>query len=83
MQTATLLIVVSTLAAGFEHGNIVATTNGWVRGVRETTQRKQVAFVAFRGIPYAKPPLGELRLKVNILGSSSIRRGHLKEKRFP
>lgn len=83
VQTATLLIVVSSLAAGFEHGNIVKTTNGRVRGVRETTQRKQVDFVAFRGIPYAKPPLGELRLKVNFLGSLSIRRGYLKGKGLP
>lgn len=42
----------------------ILTTNGWVRGSQETTQRKQLEFVAYRGIPYAKPPVGELRFKV-------------------
>lgn len=63
---AVLLTLFSTLGVGFAPGNVVLTTNGWVRGSQETTQRQQVDFVAFRGIPYAKPPLGELRLKVNL-----------------
>lgn len=39
--------------------------DGSIRGVRETSLRKHVDFYAFRGIPFAKPPLGELRFKVN------------------
>lgn len=43
----------------------VQIADGSIRGVRETSLRKQVDFYAFRGIPFAKPPLGELRFKVN------------------
>lgn len=42
----------------------VETGNGLVRGSRHTSLRKKVEFFAFRGIPYAKPPVGDLRLKV-------------------
>lgn len=65
LTSAILLIVHLTLGVRLASLNIVLTTNGWVRGSRETTQRKQVDFIAFRGIPYAKPPIGELRFKVS------------------
>lgn len=65
-HTAILLALFLTLDASFVH-DIVRTTNGWVRGSREITQRKQVEFVAYRGIPYAKPPIDDLRFKVNLM----------------
>lgn len=43
---------------------IVLTKSGSVRGVGETSFRNKVKFHAFRGIPYAKPPLGDFRFKV-------------------
>lgn len=46
---------------------IVQTANGVIRGIRLTSERKNVDFHAFRGIPYAKPPLGDLRFKVFIV----------------
>lgn len=44
---------------------VVETKNGKVRGVRGTTLIKQVDYFSFKGIPYAKSPIGELRLKVS------------------
>lgn len=44
----------------------IRTKNGLIRGLHETSQRKHVDFYAFRGIPYAKPPLDELRFKVSL-----------------
>lgn len=45
---------------------IVETNDGKVRGVLKTTLLKQVDYYSFRGIPYAKPPTGELRFKVSV-----------------
>lgn len=42
---------------------IVLTSYGPVRG-RKRTSVNQVDFYSFQGIPYAKPPIGELRFKV-------------------
>lgn len=44
----------------------IQTKNGLIRGLHETSQRKHVDFYAFRGIPYAKAPLNELRFKVSM-----------------
>lgn len=43
---------------------IVTTKYGRVRGTTLTTRNGE-SFLAFRGIPYAKPPIGSLRFKVN------------------
>lgn len=45
---------------------VVNTTNGQVRGLSDRTQRINVDYYSFRGIPYAKPPTGDLRFKVRI-----------------
>lgn len=44
--------------------SIVHTTYGSVRGILQSSERKHVDFYAFRGIPYAKSPIGDLRFKV-------------------
>lgn len=44
---------------------IIETKSGKIRGVRETTLIKNMDFYSFKGIPYAKPPIGELRFKVS------------------
>lgn len=41
----------------------VVTENGAVRGRLNSTYLEQKLYYAFRGIPYAKPPIGELRFK--------------------
>ena len=44
----------------------VRTDCGVVRGRSEVTLLEKRTFYAFKGIPYAKPPIGELRFKVNL-----------------
>lgn len=44
---------------------VVLTKSGWVRGrKRRTIDDDDIQFVSFHGIPYGKPPIGELRFKV-------------------
>lgn len=69
--------------ASEDHALLVKTKNGTLSGVIMETRRGR-EFVSFRGIPYALPPLGELRFEVrspvlheyldttNILDISSI-----------
>lgn len=44
----------------------VETKLGQIRGIRKTSLLNNIDFYAFRGVPYAKSPTGELRFKVNI-----------------
>lgn len=46
---------------------IAETNQGSLRGV--VVNNYNVTYVAFKGIPYAKPPLGELRFKVSFLNT--------------
>lgn len=48
----------------------VSTEYGQVRGQSDRTQFEKRPYFAFKGIPYAKPPVGELRFKVCYLSSS-------------
>lgn len=43
---------------------IIDTKNGQVRGIRQTTLLNNIPFYSFKGIPFAKPPVGDLRFKV-------------------
>lgn len=42
----------------------VETKNGQIRGIRLKTLLQNMDYFAFRGIPYAEKPIGELRFKV-------------------
>lgn len=44
---------------------VVQIDSGKVRGRKELTFLDQRPFYAFRGIPYARPPLGLLRFRVS------------------
>lgn len=44
---------------------IIETKSGKVRGMKRTTLFRKMDFYSYKGIPYAKPPTGDLRFKVN------------------
>lgn len=46
---------------------IVHTESGPVRGQQEETIFRRTKYFSFKGIPYAKVPVGDLRFKVNKL----------------
>lgn len=61
------IIVLICLAFDAIDGNnvkVIRTDNGLVRGQREKTLLKNQDYYAFKGIPFAKPPIGDLRFKV-------------------
>ncbi|XP_055310975.1 juvenile hormone esterase-like [Sitodiplosis mosellana] len=58
------LISVFTTHVAAEQYKIVETLDGQVRGVQKLTLLKEIPFYSFKGIPYAKPPIGDLRFKV-------------------
>jgi carboxylesterase type B len=43
---------------------IVDLAQGTLRG-KQTTAKSGFKYYSFKGIPYAKPPVGQLRFKVN------------------
>lgn len=49
---------------------MVTTENGAVRGRLELSFLQKVPYYSFKGIPYAQPPVGELRFKVNLIQKS-------------
>lgn len=58
----TLIFAVN--AGSFDKHKIVKTSNGQIRGILNTTLLNAIPFYSFKGIPYAKKPLGPLRFKV-------------------
>lgn len=53
---------------------IVQTSNGAIRGKKDLTMYKKNAYYSFKGIPYAKPPIGQLRYKVKCVQMSFFER---------
>lgn len=43
---------------------LIQTTSGPIKGLQQKTQFGY-EYAEFRGVPYAKPPIGELRFKVS------------------
>lgn len=64
------LFVCVTLIVGaceaMEEFKIVETNDGKIRGKQSNSLLKNIPFYAFKGIPYAKPPIGDLRFEVTI-----------------
>lgn len=50
----------------FDSYKVIETNDGPVRGQLKRTVFNGNPYYAFQGIPYAKPPVGELRFKVSI-----------------
>lgn len=44
---------------------IVTISTGKIRGQKYQTIYEQIEYYAYRGIPFAKPPIGNLRFKVH------------------
>lgn len=57
------IIFVQDVDAGVH--KIVETNYGKVKGIIGKTFFKEKTYFAFKGIPFAKPPIGELRFKVH------------------
>lgn len=51
---------------GNEQYKVVDTVNGRVRGILKTTLINQTEYYSFKGIRYAKNPIGNLRFKVSL-----------------
>lgn len=43
---------------------MVRTSDGMVKGIYQRTYLDNKTYIAFKGIPYAQPPVGELRFRV-------------------
>lgn len=54
----------TTTAETNDEFKLIKTTHGVIRGKVATTLFKQRKYYSFRGIPYARPPVGSLRFKV-------------------
>lgn len=61
-----LLFFISSVLSDSEncYTKVVETNYGAVRGFLKKTLLNGKPYYAFRGIPYAKPPIGERRFKV-------------------
>lgn len=66
MFTVQILLFIFAFACGglADQYKTVDTDNGKVRGIKSTSLLKGDPYYAFKGVPYAKPPLGDLRFKV-------------------
>lgn len=60
-----VLLLFAVNADSFDKYKVVETANGKIRGTLNTTMLNGIPFYSFKGIPYAKPPIGRLRFKVN------------------
>lgn len=60
-----LSCIILMVASSSLEGSIIKISNGYVNGTRGVTFNKNESYLAFRGIPYAKPPVGQLRFQVS------------------
>lgn len=67
-QFCSFLFVSVTIASKLPHEAhlLVKTSSGELHGNTDETLLNRRIFYSFRGIPYAKPPVGELRFRVSV-----------------
>ena len=67
MRSSTLLVIV-VLAAGVvgKEAPIVSTKSGQVLGIVEKSF-ESLDYFSYKGIPFAEPPTGNLRFRVNFI----------------
>lgn len=60
----TLKVIVCEITISDDDYKTVKTKSGRIRGVRMISLLQNVSYYSFKGIPYAKKPIGALRFKV-------------------
>lgn len=63
------VILVNTNVSALDDYRVVDTKYGKIRGLRRRTLLDNTDFYSFKGIHYAKNPIGELRFKVRIVSN--------------
>lgn len=68
ISVAVLVVTISDFSGNKElpEFETISTYNGQLRGCLQHTFFDNKPYYAFKGIPYAKPPLRELRFKVSL-----------------
>lgn len=67
-----IFILIDFTCALHDDYRTIETNSGFVRGKRGTTLFNHISYYSFKGIPYAKAPIGTLRFKVNMLKSFDL-----------
>lgn len=62
---STVTFVYSETVQSVQQFCTIETESGRVRGKQNSTLFENKLFYSFRGIPFAKPPINDLRFKVN------------------
>lgn len=69
-------VAVMVVVAAAEEAPVVATEEGRISGILERST-KDLPFYSYYGIPFAKPPLGPLRFKVEHQQNRCCSRGYV------